>query len=249
MAYVYLLFRLDGRPLYVGKGKGQRWLDHEKSGHDEKCPHRNRHLRNVIAQAKALGKELPKIKLIDGIPDAEAIAIERLFIDAIGRELHDGPLVNLTDGGDGPEGYKPSQELIDRQVAARVGWKHTDEHKAYISKCLKGVKKTPEHAAKVKAANKGKKKTSGWWSTPEGRSAHGAKIKAIREANGSYGHTEETKAKIREKRFQQKNVNGFKKGVKHSTEFQLKHRAGIDRMWTKRRIATEQICSKLEGTT
>jgi hypothetical protein len=249
MAYVYLLFRPDGRPLYVGKGKDNRWLAHERKGHKEHHPHRNKHLRNVIALAKDMGKELPKVKLIDNVSDAEAIALEKLFIAAIGRELNGGPLLNLTDGGDGPEGYKPSQELIDRQVAIRKGWHHTDEHKAKVSAMFKGKPKTPEHNAKVSASNKGKKRTNGWWSTPEGRAAHGARIKAIREANGTYGHTDETKAKIREKRLNQKNVNGFKKGVKPSEEFSVKHQAGIDRLWAKRRLLTEQSCSKLEGTT
>ena len=183
--YVYVLFRLDGDPCYVGKGYGDRWCWHEKVSY-----HYNKHLSSIVAKARSLGKELPKVKLSQGLTSSEALELEKLFIFAIGRSATGGPLVNQTSGGDGA-----------------VGLIHREESKIQTSRALKGRKKTPEHAAKAAAAQRGKKRVSGWWSTPEGRAIHGAKIKAVREARGNYGHTQETREKLRAARMAQKNVS------------------------------------------
>lgn len=104
--YVYILFRpWDGSPCYAGKGKGDRWLRHEKDG--EK--HCNLHLSNILKKAARLGMEIPKIKVRDGLTESEALKTEIAFIAAIGRKKNGGPLVNLTDGGDGVSGYVPSE--------------------------------------------------------------------------------------------------------------------------------------------
>jgi hypothetical protein len=186
--YVYILFRLNGIPCYVGKGKGDRWTRHEGGTRD----HRNRHLGNIITQARAAGKKLPKIKVAEGLTEDSAFDLERLLIGCIGRGK-DGPLVNLTDGGDGPAGMIQSPESNALRSAA-----------------LKNVPKTPEHRAAAGAGQRGKKKSGGWWSTPEGRAEHAA---------GNLGHTghkhsEETVAVIREARARQP------KHISPATQFQ-----------------------------
>src|SRR5260221_12283744 len=103
--YVYVIFRLNGIPCYVGKGRGDRWLVHEKRKIKD-----NKHFDNIIKQAKKAGKELPKIKLRENLFESEAFDLEKIFIKAIGREIHGGPLVNLTDGGDGPAGQVISEK-------------------------------------------------------------------------------------------------------------------------------------------
>ena len=90
--YVYIWFRPDGIPCYVGKGQGNRWL--------RTRPH-NRHLKNIIVKAKREGKDIPKIKVRVGLTEAEAFDTEVAFIAAIGRCKNGGPLVNFTDGGEG----------------------------------------------------------------------------------------------------------------------------------------------------
>lgn len=100
--YVYVAFRpWDGTPCYVGKGKGERWRNFKDRT--------NRHLRNIIVKANSLGIELPVIKVREGLTEAEAFQVERAFIAAIGRGKY-GPLVNLTDGGEGWSGGQHSSE-------------------------------------------------------------------------------------------------------------------------------------------
>lgn len=195
--YVYILFRLNGLPCYVGKGAGDRWERHEG-----RAKHKNKHLGSIIDQARAAGKELPKIKAAEGLTEESAFDLERLLIGCIGRG-EDGPLVNLTDGGDGPAGFKPSAEQLAHHSAIRQGRKHSDEWRANISAGLKGKPKSAAHSAAVGAAHKGKKRTIGWWSTAEGR----AKQRANNPGNSGKKHSEETKAVIQAARFRQTNVS------------------------------------------
>lgn len=204
--YVYMLFRLNGMPCYVGKGKGERWARHQG-----RKTNSNRHLGSIIDQARAAGKELPKVKVAEDLSEESAFEIERLLIGCIGRE-DDGPLVNLTDGGDGTAGYKPSLDLIARQVEARRGKLHPPGSNEKRSAGLKGKPKTADHIAAAAAGQRGKPKKSGWWSTPEGRVKHAAN----NPGHKGHKHSEETKTVIRAKRALQTNVSTiatqFKKG-------------------------------------
>jgi hypothetical protein len=110
--YVYVLFRPDGRPCYIGKGCGERDKKHEKYGSH------NPHLRAIIKNA---GGALPTVRFREGISDAEAHSLERLLIAAIGRETAGGPLVNQTDGGEGVSGIIRSPETRSRMSAAQMG--------------------------------------------------------------------------------------------------------------------------------
>lgn len=97
--FIYVFFRPDGTPCYVGKGRGKRWIKHARRS-------TNPHLASIIALA---GEELPAVRIRTGLREAEAFEIERAFIAAIGREPN-GPLVNATDGGEGAIGAVRSAE-------------------------------------------------------------------------------------------------------------------------------------------
>ena len=152
--YVYLLFRMNGIPCYVGKGKEDRWLDHERS----RLSRTNRHLGNIIKQARSLGKELPKIKLAEGLTEEKAFEIERLFIATIGREAHGGPLVNLTDGGDGISGLVFTAEHRANISSSHKGLKRSETTKRKMSEKAKGRIFSKEHCTNISAALVGKKK-------------------------------------------------------------------------------------------
>jgi len=116
--YVYVYFRLNGEPCYIGKGKEDRWLVHEK-----RCT--NKRLWRIIQKS---GGELPKVIIRDCLTNDEAKEIEKAFIKALGRlDLGTGPLVNLTDGG---EGENPSEAQREAIRKARTGCTTSAEARA-----------------------------------------------------------------------------------------------------------------------
>jgi hypothetical protein len=135
--YVYALFRESGVPLYIGKGCGDRWLHHEKRARNGVGGYKH----EIIRGMQARGLEVIKVKLHEGLTEAVAHAYEVALIRAIGRGQA-GPLVNLTDGGDGVSGFKHPP----------------------------GKKRSPEHVAKVAAARRGKKFSPRLPRTPPRRS-------------------------------------------------------------------------------
>lgn len=122
--YVYVLFRHDtGEPFYVGKGKGKR---HKSSLRDRHNPYK----AGVIRKAVNDGREIPIVKVAASLNEDTAFAIEVALIAAIGRTPN-GPLVNLTDGGDGTCGHAvPLGAREKLRIAAKA--QMTDEAKEYL---------------------------------------------------------------------------------------------------------------------
>ncbi len=223
--YVYVVFRLDGTPCYVGKGCGHRWKIHFAKSHSV-------HLKNILCQA---GGELPITKIREDLTNEEACTIEIALIAAIGREIDGGPLVNLSPGGEGVPGFRHSYEArqtmseqrkgrkqsavtIARKIASNTGQKRTAETKARISAAHTGAKRSPEWCenirlskmqqdrsaetrAKIAASLKGRKRS------PEAIAKTAAALRGIprppevreklRAANLGHRLSEETKAKLR----------------------------------------------------
>ena len=125
--YVYCLFRpWNGEPCYIGKGCGSRAFFHNKQG----PRHSNKHLANIYKKA---GADLPVVILHSCLIEEIALEYEIILIRAIGRQVHGGPLVNLTDGGDGCPGAIWSEEARQAkavEVAAR--WENI-EYRAKMS--------------------------------------------------------------------------------------------------------------------
>lgn len=143
--YVYLWFRIDGSPLYVGKGKGQRWLARNRRHNPQLC--------RTIAK---YGDRLPIVKIRENLDHGAACEIEAALIRAIGRaDLGLGPLVNLTDGGDGAPGFRHSEE---NKTKMKRAWKRrppaSAESRARMSAAGKGRVFTEEHRAKIGAATR-----------------------------------------------------------------------------------------------
>jgi hypothetical protein len=92
-------------------------------------------VRKII---KASGGELPVVKIRDGLTESEAFDYEVLFIAAIGRVAHGGPLVNFSDGGEG----------------GATGAIRSAETREKIRAALKDKPKSPEHRAALRVPHK-----------------------------------------------------------------------------------------------
>lgn len=190
-AYVYIVFRPSGLPCYVGKGHGSRWKRHDRK------QKQNPHFAAILAQA---GGELPVAVIRNGLTDFEACEIEVALIAAIGRETAGGPLVNMTDGGDGTSGavmtaewrehrknkavevwQRPEyREKVLRLDRGRSGNKNprSDAFKSAVSEKLKGN----THTLGLKQSDEAKQKMRDHWADPVWRE----KLLAKRAINGMY---------------------------------------------------------------
>lgn len=106
--FVYIHRRADtGEPFYVGKGS-RRTRDRSES-YERAYTHCRRARRWCDAVA-AHGLVVEVVACC--AEDAEAQRLEMQLIEAIGRrDIGAGPLINLTDGGDGHAGIVVSDEL------------------------------------------------------------------------------------------------------------------------------------------
>jgi len=144
--YVYVMFRPNGVPCYVGKGKGKRWLSMHRAY--------NPHLTHII---KSNGGKIPSVKIRENLTEQEAHETEMLFIRLLGRDKEGGILVNLTDGGEGQSGWVPNQETREKIRKANTGKSASTETKQKMSIAGKGRPKSAEHKKKIAIGNTGKK--------------------------------------------------------------------------------------------
>jgi len=105
-------FHFAYEPFYVGKGKGNRLYDHLKESMNRT------HNKWKIAKIKKIKKQGLNpiiIKIYNDISEKTALQNEMNLIKIIGRK-NKGPLVNLTDGGEGTTGYKHTKEDNEKNI-------------------------------------------------------------------------------------------------------------------------------------
>ena len=102
--YVYGYFREDGTPYYIGKGTGYR-------------------ATTQYCHAVKVPVDRSRIRILsDGLSDEEAREWEKDLIALLGRKDNGtGCLRNLTDGGEGMAGWRPSLSVRRRMSEAARG--------------------------------------------------------------------------------------------------------------------------------
>lgn len=115
--YVYALFDVHGVVRYIGKGKNGRWMQHQAD---------NRHRKQFVTDALLTIGDVPKIKIHENLDEFTAYSFESALIKAVG--IHpNGPLVNKTENGSGP-----NSEQVKRWHANRT----PEERRASMAKAI-----------------------------------------------------------------------------------------------------------------
>lgn len=179
--YVYVLCRPNGKPFYVGKGKGKRLYSHEAEARRGcKC-----HKCNVIRKIWKSGGDVQRYIVFTTEIEQEAFEHEIELIGLYGLPS----LANQTIGGQGPAGRAPSAKQRAATSAAakalwadpefrakqesllKARWADPDAHKKQSAQAKISMG-TPEHRSRASAQTKAS------WNDPELRASRIAKAKA-----------------------------------------------------------------------
>jgi len=124
-------------PFYVGKGKDDRAYRHITWNAIDG----NKHKKNKINKIVATGTDPYILILSNDISEADAFLFEKQYISEIGRnDLKQGPLVNMTNGGEGNSGKVVSETTREKLRIAQTGKKLSPETIDKMRKALTGKK-------------------------------------------------------------------------------------------------------------
>lgn len=165
----YLIDPFSNVVFYVGKGVGRRMYQHEILTKAGKKSNNNRHLFNKINKILRNGGSIIYKIVCDNMDASTACLREQEEIRHIGRnDLKQGPLCNLTDGGEGQQTLSP--EILARK-RLKCAYPKSLKHRQNLSVSLSGRKLSALTIDKLKS-----RKINAW--------------------HYKHHHTEETKAKM-----------------------------------------------------
>jgi len=132
MVYIYTLSDRNGNIRYVGKTKQylkQRLYSHIKECETNRKSHKISWIKSLLEK-----NQKPIIEIIDQVEDQNWEFWEKYWINQL--KIWGMKLTNLTEGGQGGNGYKHSEESIKKMSQSKIGLKLSDEHKQKISQSL-----------------------------------------------------------------------------------------------------------------
>ena len=166
--YQYGKYRFDYEPFYIGKGCGSRMWQHTA-----KCTiksNKNPHLYRKIKKIQELNLQPVKIKIEQSLEESDALLLEKMLVELIGRCALGGVLTNIDEGGNSTPQMteemkarisKTKIEYYKNHIHYWIGKKHSSETKEKISKnhsdVWTGKRHTAEEKNKVSMANKGRR--------------------------------------------------------------------------------------------
>jgi len=155
--YNYNDLSFNFEPFYIGKGKNNRDKNHLNL------------IKNWKRGTNSFYDKLNKlitlkinpiiIKILEGLDEKESLIEEVKFIELIGRkDLGEGPLLNMTNGGIGGDTYSnlTEEQKLERGNKQRISMigknkkPMSQETKDKLSKKFKG-RKCPEHSKRMKS--------------------------------------------------------------------------------------------------
>lgn len=147
---LYLIQSLDNGGVYVGVSSSpkNRWADHQ-------APSRGRQNKPLYNSLRKYGLERHTFAVVEVFPSFEGALEAEVWWIAYLRGLG-ARIFNLTDGGEGTQGYRATPETRAKLSAAHLGKKHTPEQTEKIREALRGRIFTPEWCAKISEANMGR---------------------------------------------------------------------------------------------
>jgi hypothetical protein len=152
--YIYTLSDVEGNVRYVGKSYRplRRYKDHLWECLNDPKAHnfyKNRWLRKCIKD-----NTIPKMTIIECVDKENDKLAEKFWIAYFRDE--GCCLTNLTDGGEGLSGWKPTDEQRKRSGDRQRGKIISQETREKLSKAGKGRKKSEEHRRKIGEAHRGR---------------------------------------------------------------------------------------------
>lgn len=131
-------------PFYVGIGNSARVKNKQRSlFHSNVCKNHRDWYRKVVDRFSSWN---------------DCIEVEKFLIAEIGRrDKGNGPLVNMTDGGEGIPGLTHTKRAREKMSASHTGKIRSAAHKTAISAGQTGKKLAPEQRAFLSCVRKGAK--------------------------------------------------------------------------------------------
>lgn len=147
---VYMLYKDDGTPFYVGAGNNRR-IDNHIGGSGGRAS-----VNEIITEHRNRGSEISHDIVATYGTKEEAFAAEIKLIATIGKISDGGTLVNVTDGGAGVKGYKATENSnLKNSQRGRDRFSDPLERKR-ISEATRKAMLDPSIRAKISAKLKSK---------------------------------------------------------------------------------------------